>query len=132
MWDLLRAHAYRCRADVGRVIVNTEGKAKDDGCDGWSPKPDSDDEWFGAAETCWQLKAGTAGQRAELKGEVGKKIPANTLKEGGRFVVIACGSVNGRKGEEERLELLREEATAADLPIEQIDVIGVSVRRTAS
>jgi hypothetical protein len=124
MWDLLRAHAQHCRADLSQIRVNTQGKAKDDGCDGSSPKPPSDDEWFGAAETCWQLKAGTAGQRAELAGEVGKRIPTETLKAGGRFVVVASGSVNGVKGEEERLGLLCEEATAAGLPTERIHVIG--------
>lgn len=39
MRDLLGAHAYRAKAAVSEVRVNTEGLAKDDGSDGWSPKP---------------------------------------------------------------------------------------------
>jgi hypothetical protein len=49
MRQLLRAQAYRAGADASKVIVNTEDKAKDDGCDGWSPKPGRGDPWLGLA-----------------------------------------------------------------------------------
>src|SRR5689334_7363549 len=39
MRDLLVDRAYRCRADVSRVKVNTDDKASDDGCDAWTPAP---------------------------------------------------------------------------------------------
>ena len=37
MGQLLRAQAYRCGSP--RVFVNTEIRAADDGCDGWSDRP---------------------------------------------------------------------------------------------
>jgi len=62
MRDLLQAQAYLAGAEP--VIVNTEVKAKDDGCDGWSSAPRSPDRWLGNSATCWQFKAGVAGQPA--------------------------------------------------------------------
>src|SRR5437879_2017207 len=87
MRDLLCAQTYRCGAAYSEVRVNTEGRAKDDGCDGWSPKPTTADAWLGSVETCWQLKAGSAGEPSKLSGEISKLIPAKTLAAGGRFVV---------------------------------------------
>ena len=34
MLQLLQAQAYRCGSPVNEICVNTEGKARDDGCDG--------------------------------------------------------------------------------------------------
>lgn len=124
MLALLLGQAHRCHADKSKVRVNTEGKAKDDGCDAWSPKPATLDRWLGNEETCWQLKAGTAGEPAKLKGEVLKKIPRETLEKGGRFIVVASGSVNGKKGEEDRLARLKEDAREAGIPNDKIEVIG--------
>jgi len=124
MRELLCAQAYRCGAAVNEIRVNTEGRAKDDGCDGWSPKPTSVDEWLGAANTCWQFKAGSAGEPARLKGEATKRIPKETLAASGRFVVVANGSTNGKKGEDDRLKKLRSEAQAAGLPTNAIEVFG--------
>jgi hypothetical protein len=86
---LFEAHAYRCRAAVSELRINTEEKAGDGGCDGWTPQPPAPDAWFGARETCWQFKTGTAGQRHKLKGEITKRVPAETLRQGGRVVVVA-------------------------------------------
>lgn len=122
--ELLHDHAYRCGAPVSEVIVNTEEKAKDGGCDAWSPAPPSFDEWFSDTFTCWQLKAGVAGQPARLAGEIGKEIPSDTLRRGGRVVLIASGSTNGAHGERERLRKLRDEAASANLPTNRIHVIG--------
>jgi hypothetical protein len=124
MGDLLLAHAYRCGAAVSEIRVNAEVKASDGGCDGWSPRPATTDEWFGASDTCWQFKAGVAGQPARLRGEITKDIPADTLKKGGRVVVVASGSTSGVQGEQDRLEVLREEAKAQGVPTDGIDVIG--------
>ena len=124
MRELLLAHGYRCGAAVSKIRVNTERRAKDDGCDGWSPKPSAPDEWLGNAETCWQFKAGSAGQPAKLAGEVTKRGPKETLKAGGRFVVVASGSKAGRPGEKRRLKRLREEAKVAGLPADAIEVLG--------
>nr|VFK17516.1 MAG: hypothetical protein BECKLFY1418C_GA0070996_103233 [Candidatus Kentron sp. LFY] len=124
MQDLLRAQAYRCGSPVSEVRVNTEDKAKDDGCDGWTGKPEIADDWLGDADTCWQLKAGKAGEPARLKGEVLKSIPKKTLEAGGRFVVVASGSTNGKKGEEDRLKALRDKAKALGIPTDRIAVIG--------
>jgi hypothetical protein len=122
--DLLRAHAYRCGAKVSEVNVNTEGKAKDDGCDGWSPAPPVVDEWFGPAVTCWQFKARGNGTPANLRGEVRKRIPRETLKAGGRFVVIASGSKSGPRGERDRLATLLAEAKSSKIPRKHIVVLG--------
>src|SRR2546428_9228957 len=67
MTELLQAQAYRCHSPANEVRVNSEEKAKDDGCDGWTAKPQLDDEWIGNADTCWQFKAGSAGTPARLK-----------------------------------------------------------------
>lgn len=124
MGQLLRAQAYKCGSPLNEIRVNTEGKAKDDGSDGWSAKPARADDWFGSTDTCWQFKAGSAGEPARLAGEVTKRIPKETLTSGGRFVVVASGSTNGKKGERARLAKLTSDAAAAKIPIEQIEVIG--------
>ena len=67
---LLKSQAYRCGANVAEIRVNSQVKAQDEGCDAWSPQPPSRDLWLGEAETCWQFKAGKAGQPAELKVEL--------------------------------------------------------------
>ncbi len=124
MGDLLRAQAYKCGSPLNEIRVNTEGKAKDDGCDGWSAKPVTPDDWLGSTDTCWQFKAGSAGTPARLSGEVLKRIPRKTLTSGGRFVVVASASTNGKKGEDDRLATLTEIAATAAIPTEQIEVIG--------
>lgn len=124
MTQLLRAQAYRCGSALNEIRVNTEGKAKDDGSDGWSAKPETSDDWLGSAETCWQFKAGSAGQPARLAGEVTKRIPRETLASGGRFVVVASGSKNGKKGEQDRLAKLAAAAATAKIPTKNIEVIG--------
>lgn len=121
---LLCAQAYRCGADVAQVRVNTEGRAKDDGCDGWSLGPGTADAWLGSTETCWQFKAGSAGEPTRLASEVAKPLPTRTLSAGGRFVVVASGSTNGRKGEQDRLATLTAKAAAVQLTTGAIDVIG--------
>lgn len=122
--DLLRAHAYKTGVPLDAAYVNTEDKAKDDGCDAWSGSASSPDEWLGPENTCWQLKAGVAGEPGRLKGEAGKRIPMETLASGGRLVVVACGSTNGKKGQDDRRAVLVEEATALGLPADKIEVIG--------
>jgi DNA polymerase III delta prime subunit len=124
MARLLCSQAYKCGSPTSEICVNTEGKAKDDGCDGRSAKPAARDEWLGAADTCWQFKAGSAGEPARLIGEVTKRIPRETLANGDRFVVVASGSTNGKKGEEDRLKSLVSDASAASIPTAQIEVIG--------
>ena len=124
MADLLRAHAYRCIGTAAGVRTNAEIKAGDDGCDGWTPAPKTTDPWFGDQATCWQFKAGTAGEPRKLRNEITKAIPRETLTSGGRFVVIASGSTSGIRGERARVKALREEAIAAGIPDERIEVLG--------
>ncbi|TVR84997.1 MAG: ATP-binding protein, partial [Rhodospirillales bacterium] len=81
-------------------------------------------DWLGETDTCWQLKARASGTPARLKGEVGKPLPEQSLAAGGRFVVVASGSTNGKKGESDRLKTLTDEASAAGIPSERIEVIG--------
>ena len=124
MAQLLKAQAYKCGSPPHEIRVNTEGKAKDDGCDGWSAKPAIPDAWLGSTATCWQFKQGGAGTPAKLSGEVTKRIPRETLTNGGRFVVVASSSTNGRKGEEDRLDTVKADAIAAQLPTGWIEIIG--------
>lgn len=124
MAQLLRAQAHKCGSLLNEIRVNTEGKAKDDGCDGWSAKPATPDDWLGIVDTCWQFKAGSAGQPARLAGEVTKSIPRETLGSGGRFVIVTSGCRNGKKGEDDRRAKLAADAEIATIPTEQIEVIG--------
>src|SRR5262245_23295507 len=91
MADLLRAHAYRCNGSAAEVRSNVQIKASDDGCDAWPPAPTSSDPWHGSTQTCWQFKAGVASQPSRLAGEITKPMPAQTLRDGGRFALIASG-----------------------------------------
>ncbi|WP_144234499.1 hypothetical protein [Oceanidesulfovibrio marinus] len=124
MADLLRVQAHKCRSPRSEVRVNTEGKAKDGGCDGWSARPEVADDWLGSTDTCWQFKAGTAGNPSRLRGEIAKPIPTKTLHEDGRFVVVTSGSTNGKRGETDRLKVLVEEATRLSIPATNIEVLG--------
>ncbi len=124
MRQLLVAQAYWCGSPVNKILVNTEGNAKDDGCDGWSAAPATGDQWLGSADTCWQFKAGSKGEPARLSGEVIKPIPKNTLVKGGRFAVVSSASNSGKKGEDDRLNKLTREASAANIPVPLIEVIG--------
>lgn len=118
---LLSAQSYRC--GCANAIVNTEAGAADDGCDGWSARPAHDDPWLGSANTCWQFKAGSAGQPAKLPGEVTKPM-RRTLQAGGRFVVVASGSKAGQAGVRRRLDRLRIAADGAGIPSRNIEVYG--------
>jgi hypothetical protein len=122
--ELLRAHTYRCNGTAAEVRTNAELKAGDGGCDGWTPAPKVKDHWFGDTPTCWQLKAGTAGQPHALAGEITKPIPRQTLQDGHRFALIASASTSGTRGERDRLKVLQEEAIAAGLPADRIEVFG--------
>jgi len=124
MGQLLRAQAYRSGLPLSGIRVNTEGRAKDDGYDGWSDGSTEWDEWLDQSDTCWQFKAGKSGEPARLTGEVRKRIPQETLAGCGRFVVVASGSTNGKKGEDERLDVLTNEAVRANLVAERIQVFG--------
>lgn len=124
MRELLHAQANRCGSPLSELRVNTDDKAPDGGCDAWTGKPRTKDDWLGDSDTCWQLKAGIAGQPAKLKGEVSKSIPKETLECGSRFVVVTSGSKNGEKGERDRLGVIQSEALSAGIPDKSIDVIG--------
>lgn len=119
---LLRAQALRSGSPLDQIRVNTEEKAGDEGCDAWTAAPTTPDPWLGTTETCWQLKAGTAGQPGRLVGEVTKAIPAETLANGGRFVVVASQSVSGRGGDLKRKQILVQEA--GEEYASHIDVLG--------
>ena len=112
MRQLLRAQAYRCGSP--RNLVNTETSARDEGCDGWSDRPATRDPWLGSTDTCWQFKAGTSGQPRRLSAEIEKPSPLKTLRDGGRFVVVASGSTSGRAGTGRR----RSQLTAAAKRVE--------------
>jgi hypothetical protein len=123
MNDLLRAEAYRAGADVSKVSVSPEVKAGDGGADAMTPGGAKGNPWLSNVETCWQLKAGSAGQARKLKGEVTKPIPAATLRNGGRFVVVASGAVDGAKGIADRKRQLVADAKQAKVPTDKIEVL---------
>jgi hypothetical protein len=118
--ELLRAEAYRYGLDQSDITVNAEENAKDGGCDAWSGRPARASAWLGSTATCWQLKAGTAGQPSKLRGEVCKPIPVIALMEGYRVVVVASGSTNGEKGERDRLKVLVADAERTRLATENL------------
>lgn len=125
MSRLLRAQASRCVSL--RDLVNTETSAPDEGCDGWSDRPATPDPWLGSTDTCWQFKAGASGQPHRLSAEVEKPLPLKTLRDGGRFVVVASGSTNGRAGTDRRRERLTNAARQVGLSAkvaERIEVYG--------
>lgn len=124
MRRLFKAEAYKSKSPANEIRTNTEVKASDDGCDGWTAEPEVKGGWFGSVNTCWQFKAGIAGEPGRLSGEILKKIPKETLTNSERFVVIASGSTNGKKGEEARLAVLENEARRAGLPTDKIEVFG--------
>lgn len=124
MGQLFRAQAHLCGSPQNEIRINTESNAKDGGCDGWTGRPKTQDDWLGSSDTCWQFKKGTAGQPARLAGEITKDIPRETLNNGGRFVLIANGSTNGKSGERSRLKKLKDDAKSAGIPQDKIEVIG--------
>ena len=113
MGQLLRAQASRCGSP--RALVNTEIRGADDGCDGWSVRPAAPDPWLGATDTCWQFKSGRSGEPGRLGSEVNKPIPLKTLRDGGRFVMVASGSTSGERGTRDRREVLLTAAGDAGL-----------------
>jgi hypothetical protein len=119
MTALLHAEGYRCRARQRDIRVSHEVKAKDEGCDGWSPGHRGRDEWLPRAPTCWQFKTGRAGEPGQLRGEAKKKKPREALKAGGAYVVVASAA-SGQTAAEDRLKVLREDA--GRLPKEPIRV----------
>ena len=122
MRELLRAQAYRC--GCSDTSVNTDTNASDAGCDGWSTQPETEDPWLGKTDTCWQFKAGKAGEPAKLGDEVQKPIPGRTLAQGGRFVVVASGSTSGKRGVDDRLRVLVDAARKERIPTNNIEVYG--------
>ncbi len=104
--------------------MNTDTDVPDDGCDGWSARPATEDRWLGKTDTCWQFKAGKAGEPAKLSGEVTKPMPHQTLREGGRFVVVASGSTSGEAGVRRRTAKLVSAAEEAGIPSRNIEVYG--------
>src|SRR5262249_32463143 len=104
-----------------QVCVNQVLKAGDEGCDGESPVHSGPGDWMPADKTCWQLKAGSAGEPAELKGEVLKKIPRATLAAGGAYVVVTSHA-SGTRQVKSRLKVLCEEAASEGLPVDKIRV----------
>lgn len=123
MRRLLLAEAYLRGVDAKQVMVNAEEKARDDGCDAWTPVPPSPSSWLGATATCWQFKAGKAGEPAKVAKEVGKKLPRATLGAGGRLVVVASGSARGKPGHDERLDALKQEALRLKIRSGELEVV---------
>jgi hypothetical protein len=123
MRNLVLAQAYRCAADISKVIVNTEDKAADDGCDAWTPAPPTSDEWLSAFNTCWQFKAGSAGTPGGLVSEVQKPKPVETLKAGGRFVAVTSKAGGGVKERKNRIDKLKLGAKKARLKNPRLEVL---------
>ncbi|WP_123784098.1 hypothetical protein [Corallococcus macrosporus] len=123
MKELITAEAVLRSADISQISINSEEKAADAGCDAWSPQVPIASAWLGSRETCWQFKAGKSGEPSRLRGEVAKPVPSSTLANGGRFVLVASGSVNGVAGRRARLLVLEREAKRLRLPTDHIHVL---------
>lgn len=124
MGQLLLAQAKRCSVLVSSIDTSVQIKAKEKGCDGWSEAPSREDTWLGNTVTCWQFKAGKAGEPAKLAKEIIKGKPRETLLAGGRYVVVCSGLTNGRTGRDDRIKKLRDAADKANIPSTKIDVFG--------
>lgn len=123
MKELIVAEAHLRSSDISSVSINSEEKAADSGCDGWSPQTSTVSPWLGSRETCWQFKAGKAGEPNRLKREVAKPTPRATLEKGGRFIVVTSAAVSGEPGRRARLKVLVAEAKKLRLPTAQIEVM---------
>jgi hypothetical protein len=121
MQRLLEAEGRLCGVPASEIVVSDNLKAADAGCDGWSPAHVGRIDWMPGVETCWQLKSGSAGEPARLRGEVLKPIPRRTLTGGGAYVIVAS-QASGKPQAEARLDVLREEAREAGLPADRIRV----------
>lgn len=123
MEELIKSEALTCQMKVADIVIGDQIKATDDGCDGKTPTSDGSSDYLPAEVTCWQFKAGQNGTPSKLKGEVLKKIPRETLKGGGVYIVIANTSP-GEKGEKLRLAVLKKEAKKTRIPVGKIRVYG--------
>lgn len=123
MEELLRAQAVRVGMSASEVTVNAEDKAADEGADAFTGPPSTADEWLGDSDTCWQFKAGNAGRPSKMAAEIKKPKPLETLKNGGRFVVVASASASGRSGRDARLKPLKAAARALRLRKPKLDVL---------
>lgn len=123
---LARAEAAAVGIPPTEVLFGAEERAAEGGCDGWTPGCHAvDSDWLPQDKTCWQLKAGKAGQPARIAAELAspsKTAAKDTLKSGGHYVVVASGSVNGEPGRRSRLEALRKAARRKRLPTTHIRV----------
>lgn len=120
--ELIWAEARRYGCNPGEVFVNTEDRARDGGADAFTPKPAVPSDWLGTVQTCWQFKSGSAGEPAAIANEVKEPLPRQTLKDKGRFVLVATSSNSGRMGRARRLKSLRDSARSARIPISKIEV----------
>lgn len=77
---LLLAEAAAVRLDITKILVNSEPKGDMDVMRG--RRNPSASPWLGDTDTCWQLKAGQAGEPSRLKGEVAKPEPKKILRPG--------------------------------------------------
>jgi len=110
--------------DASKVSFAYELKASDLGGDGTTPRNKGGSTWLPASPTCWQLKAGTAGEPAALKGEVMKPLPRKYLARRGYYVVVAGQYLGGLSGLEKRRTVLVSEARRVPLPVDKIEVRG--------
>jgi hypothetical protein len=112
------------KGDTARVLFPSEVKAADDGCDGSTPGNDGSSRWLPAGATCWQLKAGQAGEPGRLRGEITKAIPREYLLRGDHYALVASGCQGGERQIRKRLAVLSREANRAKLPTDKIGVLG--------
>lgn len=122
---LARAEAATVGIPLAEVLFGGEERAAEGGRDGRTPAHAAPSEWLPPGETCWQLKAGKAGEPAKIAAELtgrGKTAAKETLRTGGHYAVVASGSVNGETGRLARLEALRKAARARRLPTSRIHV----------
>lgn len=130
MHRLLPVSAHDAGCDVSKVTVNPRTKARDRGCDAYTPHSGKKHTWLKAEETCWQLKAGDAGLPSRVANEVTKPIPQEILRKGGWLIVIAAACSNGAAGIADRENALIDAAKKLGLPTDKILVYSADILAT--
>lgn len=112
MRRLLDLESRRCRALSPNVNVDED--TPDGGADAFTTAPSETSEWLPPGDTCWQFKAGGAGTPAKIRNELENRIPKETLRRGGHYVLVANGCKT-KSGEDSRRSSLIAGAAAAKI-----------------
>lgn len=126
MARLFAAEAALVGMSSSSAVVCSDTNITDAGQDGRTEAHGGTSAYLPSVATCWQFKAGGEGTPAGLEGEVTKPLPAETLKNGGAYVVVTSAA-KGPTLLKRRLDVLVQEAKRAHLPTKNIAVIEAEI-----